>query len=445
MGKDKDKREDKKDSKGKREKEDNPNEISSQPSESLLFSVASEDPEDSDKKEKKIGKKSGKKKMAKWQKGLILTILIFVVLAVAISQLTGKTPPTMVTTGTVEITDIEQVATIKGVVKGTDSANIYSSSTYRIADILVKEGDKVSHGQILATLDAQDLMDKYAQALITVEQTAREYENSEVLYEAGAISKSDYLKAKDAYASAQLAANAYNLKEATNVTSPIAGTVTRVNASIGKIAGGSGNSDPLFVVENLDKLQMKVGISEFEIRNIKEGQKVIIAAEVLGDRKVSGVVAGISPTGEKKDATSAEMVIPVTIAVDEGTEGLISGITAKATILIDSREKVLTVPVDAILENPETGETYVFKVDDKGILIKKPVKIGLEGNLAVEILQEGIKKDDRLKAGDRIVLAPTLMMTEGMKVVDTNVTGGAFSFGGKAATSAGSSAASGDE
>ncbi len=369
-------------------------------------------------KDNKIGKKKGLKKMAKWQKAMVLVLGLFLIFAVVMGLTQGKKPPVQVSSGLVEIASIEQVVNIKGVIKGSDFANIYSSANYRISSILVNEGDTVAAGQILATLDAQELKDKYAQAAITVNQAKRAFDIAKDLYEQGASSQMEYLKAKDDYSSAVLNASSYNLKEATNITSPIGGTITRVNASVGKIAAGGSSSEPLFVVENLDNLQMKVGVGEYEIKNIKEGQMATITAEVLGDKEVKGMVTRISPTGERKDASTTEMVIPVTIEVEKGAKGLISGITAKAKILVDKRENTLTVPMDAVLENPETEETYVLRLDDNNIIEKVKVKVGLEGNLRVEVLET------QLKEGDKVVLAPTLLMEEGSTVTLANTPAG---------------------
>jgi len=169
------------------------------------------------------------------------------------------------------------------------------------------------------------------------------------------------------------------------------------------------------VVENLNDLQMKVSVSEYDISKIRVGQSVTITAEVLGNDSVTGVVSSISPTGELKDMTSSEKVIPVVIDIDKGDKNLIAGVTARAKILIDKQESVTAVSIDAVAQDPETGQDMVFVVDEGGILRKVPVELGLETNIYVEILG-GV-----LKEGEQIVLAPTLDMEDGM-IVTVNPT-----------------------
>jgi len=303
--------------------------------------------------------------------------------------------------------DLRQEVSIKGTVSGTDSANVYSSAPYRILQIRVQEGDTVSEGQILAELDAANARSQYNQAAIAAADAKRSYDTAAVLYAEGAISKSDFLSAQSGYQTASLVLQSYSLEESSNVTSPIAGTVTRVNTSVGKLANGS-SSEALFVIENLENLQMKVDVSEYDISKIKTGQTVEISAEVLGKETVEGIVFAISPTGEIKNPGSSEMVIPIVIQIDKGETNLIAGVTATAVILTNIAQNVLTVPIDAIMQDVISGETSVFCVND-GILEKKTIQILLEGNFDVAVVGD-------IAEGDAVVLAPTFDMTDGMPV-----------------------------
>ena len=156
-------------------------------------------------------------------------------------------------------------------------------------------------------------------------------------YEEGAISKEEYIRAENAYKNDMITVNSLNVADKVNIKSPIAGTVTRVNVNIGRYANDTENNEPMFVVEDLQKLKMDVGISEYDISKIQVGQKVTITAEVLGNDSVEGIVSRISPTGEQKDAASKEMVIPVQIDINNEDSKLIAGVTAKAEIEIEKK------------------------------------------------------------------------------------------------------------
>lgn len=358
-------------------------------------------------------KKKKRKPVSKKKKRIIIISAIIVVLALLIavpSLLSDKTTPLAVTTGSVEKMDIQQEVTIKGTIEGSQKADVATSLNYKIISILVEEGDIVHKDQVLAVLDSKDLQDDYQKAMTTLKNSKFNYESSKSLYSEGAISKEDYLKAETQYETDKLAVDSLNIADKVNIKSPIDGTVTRVNVNIGRVANDTESSEPMFVVEDLQNLKMDVKISEYDISKIKVGQKVTITADVLGDESVNGVVSRISPTGELKDPTSTEMVIPVQIDVNSENPNLIAGVTAKARIEIEKKSGVLSVPIDSILEDPNTGDSFVIVLN--GTTLKKvPVELGLEGDFNVEI------SSGSLKAGDKVVLSPTFEMTDGMEAV----------------------------
>ena len=194
------------------------------------------------------------------------------------------------------------------------------------------------------------------------------------------------------------------------IRSMIDGTVTRVNTKVGRFADETEDDKPMFVIENVDNLQMKVMVSENDIAKIVVGQKVDITADILNGESVQGEVIRISPTGELKDGTTSERVIPVYVSVTEKNEKLIAGITAKATIHIAKAEQALTVPYEAVGEL-EDGSTVVYVVNADNTIHIVPVELGLETDLYVEI------KGGELKEGQTIVMNPSLTLTEGMAVV----------------------------
>lgn len=353
-------------------------------------------------------KKSKKKKI------IIIIAVIAVIGALgfaAYNFLIPKEPQGLpVTAGAARMSEIEEVVSIKGVVEGSEKAEISSTTDLEVISINVKEGDKVKKGQVLANLDGSTITADYNKAVNTLEQSKYQYETAKTLYAEGAIPLDDLKKAQTAFDNDAINVNTYDKMDQTMVKSPITGTVTRINTSQGRAANDTKDKDPMFVVEDLENLQMNVKISEYDISKILIGQSVEIAADVLGEETVTGTVSKISPTGETKSPTESEMVIPVTIDVNEGGTGLIAGVSAKAKILIQRRDQTLVVPVDAILIDPGTEEASVLTIK-KNVIKKVPVTLGIEGNLETEVIS------DVLKEGDSLVLAPTFDMVDGTQVV----------------------------
>ncbi len=351
-------------------------------------------------------KNSNKRKIKKRYMIPIIIIVVVAILAIVLSRfpgLTGKPQGISVTTSTVEMMDVRSEIAIKGTVTGEKSAKLSAMGGYEIIDLLVNEGDAVAKNQLLARLklDSGNL----GAGQSTIEAARLEYNAAKVLYEEGAISRADYLRAKGAYETA------ISSTPTTRITSPFSGTVTRVNGVKG---GFTETGVPIVIVEDLSNLKMEVSISEYDIGRIKLNQRVIITSEVIDNQELEGKVIKISPTGEPKDISGKEMVVPITISIDRGTSNLISGVTAKAQIIIAEAKGVLTVPVEAVIEDPATGEYYIFILADKQ-LKKTKVDLGVEGNFNVEI------KNSELEVGSLVVLSPTLDMKDGTLAFDPKI------------------------
>lgn len=367
------------------------------------------------------------KKKSKRKTILLFTLIVAVITTAAIGflQTQNRVEPVFVSTGTVEVMDIEEVVRVRGTIEGSESANVSSALNSMITAVNVREGDRVSRGQVLATLDVRDMHDQVRdmhdqqnRAALALSESQRAMDTAEILYNEGAMAREEYLRHRAAYENDRLnlssinnriGLSSVNIVDRRDIISPIDGTVTRVNINVGRFAGDTERGQPMFVIENLDDLQMRVNIGEFDISRISVGQHVTIAADVLGNDRISGVVSGISPTGEQNPA-SGEMVIPVTIAIDRGDRNIIAGVSARAEILIDSRENATIVSIDALAQDPDTGRYTIFVVGENGKLRRVPVETGLETNIHVEI-PGGI-----LNEGEQVVLAPAFDLEDGMLV-----------------------------
>ena len=179
---------------------------------------------------------------------------------------------------------------------------------------------------------------------------------------------------------------------------------------MGRFADETDDKKPMFVVENLQQLQMQVAVSEYDVADIAVGQKAEITADVLKGDTVSGVVERISPTGELKEGSTAERVIPTVVRLTETNEALIAGINAKAEIIIAEVKDALSVPLEAVQDHGD-GTATVWRVKEDKTVEPVEVQLGLENDLEIQLIS------DTLAVGDQLVLNPAEDLTEGMAVM----------------------------
>ena len=366
-----------------------------------------------------------------------------------------------VTVAAVEQKDLRESVSLKAPLEGTETVEIVSNLHYEITAIHVKEGDRVQKGQVLAVLDSEAMADEigsaqdalamaqaqyedsvrsqqqqYEQAVQALQNAQNAAERTAALFEVGGVSAEEQEQAQSALAEAQAAIKGFSVKDGKvqgsaselksietarnalvrkqealsdgKIISPIDGTVTRVNINVGRFADETDDNKPMFVVENLQQLQMKVNVSEYDIADIQTGQKAEITADVLKGQTVSGVVDRVSPTGELKEGSSAERVIPTVIRLTESNEALIAGINAKAEIIIEEVQNVLAVPIEAVADNGD-GTGTVMRVKEDSTVETLSVKLGLETDLEIEVIS------DALQVGDQLLLNRD-GITDGMTV-----------------------------
>ena len=396
-------------------------------------------------------------------KRIIIFIVIIALVAIVLSFINKGMDGAVATVNVakLETKTLEHVISIKAPLEGIEKAEVVSPLNYEIIDIRVKEGDKVVKDQVLAVLDKEELEKQieyeenqielikleteekiknlqleYDKALANIKELEEEYAQNKELYMNGAITEEAFKKIEKSLSDAKMSLENYNavngrivmseadkkrieiqeqqlnLKkedlEKVYIKSPIDGTVTRVNINIGRYAKDTENGAPMFVVENLEKLQMKVFISEFDIGKIHLGQEAEIYSDIMGDESAKGIVARISPTAEQKDNNNMERVIPVVIDITEKPDNLIAGVIATAKIKASRAENVFTVPSGAILQDGEEYKIYILNEDNT--LSSISVEIGLETDLESEI------KGD-LKEGMKFVINPDVTLEEGMNVI----------------------------
>ena len=426
-------------------------------------------PEDVDKELELLmntaGEKPKKKKAGKKRRRILIGAAVLLVLGfAAMNALGGKAQPSIVPTVNPVKKDIKSKLSISGPVSGTDSVDVVSNLHAEVLEIPVKEGDRVEEDQVLAILDESNIKKEveiakndYDLAVTTYNEKMKEarqgyekavqdyqtakanYDRTKVLFDGGSMSQVELESAANSMNDARRTMESYTLVNGqpaaddsyrlqiekarfdyekkleelddAKIKSPIAGTVVRVNTKVGRFADKMENEEPLFVIENLDVLELEIKVSEYSIGKVAVGQTAEISADILNGETVQGEVISISPTGEEKGGGSSERVIPTKIRILEDNTRLIAGITAKAQIILEEAKDALSVPVSAILSVGE--ETYVQAVNG-GMIHWIPITVGVKGDVECEIIPaEGEVLDETTL----IVSAPNAAYTEGMAVM----------------------------
>ena len=283
----------------------------------------------------------------------------------------------------------------------------------RIEKVFVKEGDKVTKGQVLATLEQVDIdaevlkaRSEYVEAKTNLRKAVRDLERYEKLYQAGAVSEQtvdDYRFAHE-NADAQLNAALGNLRgkesslSGTNIVAPADGIIAKRYFQEGYYAK-SGNV--LFAIADISTLKTVINIPEGQIAGVAVGNEAKITLPAFENREIIGKITSIAPVADLPAHTFS-----TEISVDN-PEGLRAGVFATVKLVAEPRNNVLTIPMHSIVMRDDQKTVYV--VDDENKVSRRVLAVGYCNEEYAEILSG-------LKDGEVIVTRGQNKLREGSKI-----------------------------
>ncbi|MBI3464433.1 MAG: efflux RND transporter periplasmic adaptor subunit [Planctomycetes bacterium] len=195
------------------------------------------------------------------------------------------------------------------------------------------------------------------------------------------------------------------------IKAPFDGVITRRNVDTGHFVElGNGQREPLLVIARTDLVRIFVDVPETEAASVSsgnEGDAVKLQIQALGGQELEG---RITRTSWSLDESNRSLRTEIDLPNPEGA--LRPGMYALATILLEERQNVITVPATAVVRNGR--EAHVCRVR-AGKIEHVPVQPGLRSGADIEVLS-GLDPQDTvvllraetLSAGQSVeVLPPT--------------------------------------
>ena len=140
---------------------------------------------------------------------------------------------------------------------------------------------------------------------------------------------------------------------------------------------------------DLTKMESKTYSNEVDIRKIKEEQEVAVGFDAFPDITMDGIVTTVANVGENKRGSDIKL-FQVLIKLKDSNASIRPGMTTSNRILIQKKEDVLMIPLEAVFSKDSISYVYT----DSGFSIdKKQVELG-ESNEDVIIVTNGLKEKD---------------------------------------------------
>jgi len=321
--------------------------------------------------------------------GVVAVVAIGAIVAVNVT----KDRRNRITVQTQKVTrqDLISTVTASGEVKPRKYVNVSSNVSGRITHLLVKEGERVRRGQVLARIDSarleastrsseagvqaqradvQRAQADLESARLILERTKQMHKDKLVSDSQMDQADADYkmkaanvesLKRRIAQQEAALETVKDDLEKAV-VVAPMDGAVTNLAKEEGEMVIGAQSFSPtvIMTVADLSVMECEVMVDETDIRNLALGQEAEIRVDALEGVKIKGEVTEIGssaiPRGSTQGGTpSAQNTgnqakdFKVKITLKEPPSNIRPGLNAAADITTSRKQKVIAVPIQAVV------------------------------------------------------------------------------------------------
>jgi RND family efflux transporter MFP subunit len=286
----------------------------------------------------------------------------------------------------------------------------------RILRVLVREGDPVTAGQIVAQIDTAPLADQVKEANAVLAKVRAESQNAkttlarvERVFEHGiaarqevddASARASAARAAEAEAEA-VAQRAHRQLERASVRSPLTGVVLKLMRHSGELVDGS-PATPVVEVGDPSRLELVSDATAQDLVRLAAGDLATVTVAALPGRTFKGTVATVAPAVDRATGLGS-----VRIALDlAGPVTLPVGVYGSARIASGKPHDAIVVPAAAIRSAIGADAEIVVCGADKTAHVRK-IHRGMAQDGVVEI------RGGEVKAGERVAVDPVLGISDG--------------------------------
>lgn len=397
---------------------------------------------------------------------LVGLVIVGGVIAGSVARANGK--KVEVQTDKVETKDLVSKVSASGEIRPKKFVNVSSDVAGRIVKLLIKEGDVVKRGQILARIDAKRFEESARQSeaslaasrsdldrsLADLELSRQSLERQRRMHADKLVADQILEQAQSEFKMKQAAVESQRKRIAqqaavvattqddlgkTVVVAPMDGVVTSLQKEEGETVIGAQSFSPtvICVVADLSVMEVEILVDETDIRNLALGQAAEVRVDALEGTTVKGEVTEIGSSAIPRGAAAAAASnvnnsnqakdFKVTVTLKDPPASLRPGLNATADVITARREGVIAAPIQAVV---------VRQIDKDGKVVDPTVggqagpqetataptrSAKLEEKEGIFLVRDGKAVFQKVKTG--IIGDTDIEILEGVKPGDVIVTG----------------------
>jgi RND family efflux transporter MFP subunit len=288
----------------------------------------------------------------------------------AIATFNGNEKLPLVTTVKANSQEFVHYLELQGDVKTKQNVLIYPEMSGTLVKVYVKEGQHVSKGQLLATIDDGGMSSQLQQLRTQAALSKTTYERQKKLWDQNIGSEIQFLQAKSNYEAQESAVKQYESQLGkSSIRAPFSGIIDDVIKDQGTVVA-PGTGSEVFRIVNLSDMYIEVEVPESYLGSIAKGKEARVYFPVLGD----SINTEVRQTGNFINPNNRSFSAEIGIPNKNGT--IKPNLSAKVRINDYSNPKAILLPQSIVSENA-AGEQYAYVAhpsgDDNEAEVKKTI------------------------------------------------------------------------
>lgn len=330
---------------------------------------------------------------------LSLIVLIFAGACSRGTKSAGSAPSPTASKQPVEVTevvrrDLAETLSVVGSLAANESAEIRPEIAGQVREVFFEEGKSVKAGQVLLKIDDSELRAQYSQTEARFKLAELNLNRNQSLLESRMVSQADFdrVRAEFSASSAELTLLKVRLDK-TDIKAPFDGVAGARSISPGDYVT---TQSVITVVNDLSRLKIEFQVPERFIYKVRNGTRFAVRSKTLdASARVEGEVYFVSSVIDRSTRSSE-----VKGLLTQPPAELKPGMFANIELVLDVRQKVLTVPEGAVLHTPSGPQLIFVKTAGADKVAEfAPVELGLRTKGLVEVA--GSKAT--INEGDQVV------------------------------------------
>jgi HlyD family secretion protein len=357
---------------------------------------------------------------------IAIVMVSSIVLIISRKSLTSSKQVTIITTSSQTYGEASTLMTAGGYIVAESEITVSSKVVGQVATLNVREGDLVHKGDIIATLDNEELRLQVEEAKANLKKATLNLKYKQELYEKDVVDlrRREKLFKENLISPSQLDNEEKNLVIAqleldqarselevakkrlqlahirydeSTIRAPITGTVIDKMADIGEMLfpmktmdGKSGSA--ILTLADLRVMNVEVDINENDIEKIRLKSSVLITPDSFPEKTYQGEVIKISPMADRQ-----KNVVPIKVRIKNPDEYLKPDMSAKVTFqgktaYEPSKKTVMTIPRSAVVHRHDKNVVFVTQGSHA---IAREIQLGtIQGEYVV--VEKGLENGEQI-------------------------------------------------